>query len=449
MEGTLTSKLREAVRVAGVVGAGGAGFPTAVKMDSKPEFVLVNGVECEPLIQVDQQLAALYAPALLETLDTVVKTLGAKAGIFVIKEKYAAACEALKAAIGKYPALSIKTLSSAYPMGDEQVLVYEVLGRIVPEGGIPLAVGALVINTETLLNVRCALEGKPVTEKYITVTGAVKRPATFKVPLGIPYFALISAAGGALTEKPVLIDGGPMMGKLQRDLDAPVIKTSKAIIVLPEDHPVVRSQDLPIDRMLKLARAACCHCSLCSEVCPRSLLGHSLFPDKLMRLASYNSTCEKENSAATAYLCCECRLCEYACIMDLQPWRLNRELKQRLKNAGVKNPCHNTPEKANDFREYRKYPTDKLVRQLGLAEYYHQPAPLVDYTGPADTVQLPLRQHFGAPAKALVAPGDEVKKGNRIAAMDEGALGADLHTSIDGEVRSVDADIIVIDRRQP
>jgi Na+-translocating ferredoxin:NAD+ oxidoreductase RnfC subunit len=441
MDGTLIAKVREA----GVVGAGGAGFPSAVKLDSKPEFILVNGVECEPLIQVDQQLAAGYAPELLETLDELVRALGAKQGVYVLKEKYAAARDALREEVAKHPALAVKTLTSSYPMGDEQTMVYEAIGRIVPEGGIPLNVGAVVVNTESLLNIRRALEGIPVTDKYITVTGAVKKPATFKVPLGLPYRSLIEAAGGALTENPVLIDGGPMMGKIQRNLDAPVIKTSKAIIVLPPDHPVIRSQERSIERMLKLARAACCHCAMCSEVCPRSLLGHSLFPDKLMRLASYNSTCEKEASAASAYLCCECRLCEYACVMGLQPWRLNRELKARLKNAGIKNPCHNAPEKARDFREYRKYPTDKLVRQLGLAEYYHTAAPLSDYAGPFGVVRLPLRQHFGAPAKPSAAPGDRVKKGDRIAVMEEGALGADLHASIDGQVRSVDADLIVIE----
>jgi hypothetical protein len=132
--------------------------------------------------------------------------------------------------------------------------------------------------------------------------------------------------------------------------------------------------------------------------------------------------------------------------MGLQPWRLNRELKQRLKSAGIKNPCHKAPEKVNNFREYRKYPTDKLVRQLALGEYYHVAAPLADYTGPVDTVFLQLKQHFGAPAKALVAAGDEVSKGDKIAAMEEGDLGADLHASINGRVRSVDADLIVIER---
>ena len=441
MDETLIARIRDA----GVVGAGGAGFPTAVKLDSAPEVVLVNGVECEPLIQVDQQLAALHAPVLLETLAELVSAMGAKRGIFALKGKYAAACEALTREAKKYPSLSVKTLSSSYPMGDEHVLVYEALGRIVPEAGIPLNVGAVVVNTETLLNIRAALDGQAVTDKYVTVAGAVKQPATFKVPLGVPYRSLIAAAGGAVVPDPVLIDGGPMMGKVQRNLDAPVTKTSKAIIVLAGDHPVVRSQEYSVERMLKMALAACCHCSMCSDVCPRSLLGHDLFPDKLMRLASYNSTCEKESSAATAYLCCECRLCEYACIMGLQPWMLNRELKQRLKNAGIKNPYHNQPAKANEFREFRRYPTDKLVRQLGLAEYYHGAAPLTDYAGPLDAVYLPLKQHFGAPAKPVVAAGDLVKRGERIAVMEEGALGAVVHASIDGRVRSVDAALVVIE----
>ena len=443
------SELTDKIKEAGVVGAGGAGFPTAVKLAGKPEFVIVNGVECEPLIQVDQQIAALFASELLETLDYLVEQLGAKEGIFAIKEKYVQAREALEKAAGPWPRLKIKTLISAYPMGDEQVLVYETTGRVVPEGGIPLNVGAVVVNTESLLNIRRALEGKPVTEKYITVTGAVRNPATFKVPLGISMRSLIEAAGGALVENPALIDGGPMMGRVERNLDAPVIKTSKAVIVLPGNHSVIVSKERPIAGMLKLARTACCHCMLCSDLCPRQLLGHSLFPDKLMRLASYQSTCEKNAAATTAYLCCECRLCEYACIMQLQPWKLNRELKGRLKNAGIQNPHHNPPEGANRFREFRRYPTEKLVRQLGLAEYFHRDAPLTEFPGGINAVTLPLRQHFGAPALAEVKAGDRVKRGDRIAAIPEDALGAHVHASIDGLVRGVDKNAVIIEPAKP
>jgi Na+-translocating ferredoxin:NAD+ oxidoreductase RnfC subunit len=439
MNETLTDKIKEA----GVVGAGGAGFPTAVKFGNAPEYVIVNGVECEPLIQVDQQLTAMHAPVLLKTLDYLVEVLGARQGIFALKEKYVKAKQALDGIIAEYPRLCVKALVSAYPMGDEQVLVYETIGRIVPEGGIPLNVGVIVVNVESLLNIHYALEGNPVVEKYVTVTGAVRSPRTFKVPLGVSMRELVEKAGGTTVKDPVLIDGGPMMGRVERNLDAPVIKTSKAIIVLNADHPLVVMKERPLDQVMRLAKTACCHCMMCSDLCPRQLLGHALFPDKLMRLASYNSTCETAAAATSAYLCCECRICEYACIMQLQPWKLNRELKIRLKAAGIKSPHHAAPEKVNQFRQYRRYPTDKLVRQLGLASFYHNDAPLEEYDGPVLKVTLPLRQHFGAPALPVVKTGDMVRKGDRIASMPDEALGAHIHASIDGTVRSIDAAIVI------
>jgi Na+-translocating ferredoxin:NAD+ oxidoreductase RnfC subunit len=442
MNETLTEKIKEA----GVVGAGGAGFPTAVKLGSTPEYIIVNGVECEPLIQVDQQLTAQYAAFLLKTLDYLVEALGARQGIFALKKKYVKANQALEKVIVEYPRLRVMSFISAYPMGDEQVLLYETTGRIVPEGGIPLNVGAMVVNVESLLNIHNALEGKPVVEKYITVTGAVRDPRTFKVPLGVSMGELVEKAGGAAVNNPVLIDGGPLMGRVERNLAAPVIKTSKALIVLNRDHPLVQAKERPLNQVMRLAKTACCHCMMCSDLCPRQLLGHTLFPDKLMRLASYNSTCEKEAAATSAYLCCECRLCEYACIMQLQPWKLNRELKARLKTAGIKNPHHAVPEKVNRFRQYRRYPTDKLVRQLGLAAFYHNNAPLVEYDGWVSKVTLPLRQHFGAPALPVVKIGDVVRKGDRIASMPEDALGAHVHASIDGTVRVIDAAAIVIEQ---
>ncbi|MDR2049746.1 MAG: SLBB domain-containing protein [Treponema sp.] len=439
MNETLTSKIKEA----GVVGAGGAGFPTAVKFGNTCECIIVNGVECEPLIQVDQQLTAIYAPLLLKTLDYLVETLGARQGIFALKEKYVKAKQALDRIIAEYPRLRVQSLAAAYPMGDEHVLVYETTGRIVPEGGIPLNVGVIVVNVESLLNIHYALEGKPVVEKYITVTGAVRNPRTFKAPLGVSVRELIEKAGGTTVKDPVFIDGGPLMGRVVRNLDAPVIKTSKAVIVLNGDHPLIVTKECPLDQVMRLAKTACCHCMLCSDLCPRQLLGHALFPDKLMRLASYNSTCETDAAATAAYLCCECRICEYACIMQLQPWKLNQELKVRLKAAGIKNPHHSAPEKVNRFRQYRRYPTDKLARQMGIAAFYHNDAPLEEYDGAVLKVTLPLRQHFGAPALPVVKAGDAVRKGDRVASIPDDAPGAHVHASIDGTVRSVDPAIVI------
>lgn len=433
------------VQKAGVVGAGGAGFPTSVKLKSSPDYIVVNGAECEPLLQVDQQLSQEYAGSLLKTLDCLVKAMGAKSGVFALKSKYKKAINELNKYIGAYQALSIKELGNYYPMGDEQVLVYEVTGRIVPEGGIPLACGVVVINVETLLNVGLAIEeDRPVTEKYVTVTGEVKNPATFLVPVGQKYSDLIAAAGGATVPKPVLINGGPMMGKVESDLDTPVTKTSKGIIVLNADHPWALAKSRRIEEMMRIGRTACCHCMLCTDLCPRYLIGHKLHPDKLMRLASYNSTCQKEEAATAAFLCCECGLCEIACIMSLQPWKLNQELKKRMGALGIKNPHQAKPGSVNTFRAVRQFPIPKLIQKLGLAKFAHQDAPMSPYQLTPAMVTLPLKQHLGAPCVPQVSIGDEVQKGQLVAAPPEGALGANIHASLSGRVKSIDNGSIVI-----
>ncbi len=434
------------VAEAGIVGAGGAGFPTAVKLNSNPEYIVVNGAECEPLLKVDQQLTEVFAESLLATLDLLVRSMGAKGGVFALKAKYKKAIFELEKRIGDHPALSIKELGNYYPMGDEHILVYETLGRIVPEGGIPLACGVVVINVETLLNVGRAVEDdRPVTEKYVTVAGAVRNPATWRIPVGLKYSELIEASGGASVPDPVLINGGPMMGKVERDLDSPVTKTSKGIIVLNGDHPWVLSKTRRIEEMMRIAKTSCCHCMLCTDLCPRYMIGHRLHPDKLMRLATYNSTCEKEEPATAAFLCCECGLCEIACIMSLQPWKLNQELKKRLAAIGLKNPLHQAPAGVNPFRPYRQYPIPKLIHRLGLSAFEHQDAPLRDdYPGEIKEVRLMLKQHLGPPAVSEVQVGDEVEAGQMVAQPAQGAMGAKIHASLKGRVKAVDQNSIII-----
>ncbi len=441
----MIDEILDKVRAAGIVGAGGAGFPTAVKLKSTPEYIVVNGAECEPLLQVDQQLSHLFAKKLLRTLDTLVQAVGAKAGIFALKAKYKEAAAELEKDIGAFPRLSVKLLGNYYPMGDEHVLIYETLGRIVPEGGIPIACGAVVVNVETLLNIAHALEDdQPVTHKYVSVVGAVNKPATYLVPVGVRFAELIDAAGGATVPRPALLNGGPMMGKVETDLDAPVTKTSKGIIVLNADHPWVLAKQRRIEEMMHISQTACCHCMLCTDLCPRYLIGHRLHPDKLMRLATYHSTCEKDEAATGAFLCCECGLCELACIMSLQPWKLNQELKKRMGALGIRNPHHTVPDQPNPFRPYRQYPIPKLVQRLGLAAYDHQKAPLTDYPAPVREVRLMLKQHLGTPCVPQVAVGDEVHQGQLIAAPAEGAMGANIHASLDGRIKAVDQTSIVI-----
>ncbi|MFB0920831.1 MAG: SLBB domain-containing protein, partial [Oscillospiraceae bacterium] len=367
--------LLEKIKNAGVIGAGGAGFPTHVKLDSKPEIIIINGAECEPLLRVDQQLMAVYADELADALEAVRAELGAGKAIFALKGKYHSAFDALLKAVKKHDKLSVFELDNFYPAGDEQITIYEVTGRIVPEGSIPIAVGVVVMNVETLLNISKAMKDITVTEKYITVAGAVANPTTFKVPLGVSYRELITLAGGATVKDPVLIDGGPMMGKFTEDLDRPVTKTSKGIIVLSRNHPWIQDKCRPIESMMRQARTCCCHCSLCTEVCPRNLIGHGISPDKLMRITTYGSMCTNNESITSAFLCSECGACEIACVMGLQPFKLNNLLKAQLSQNGIKNPHKNKPEAARPFRENKKMSIGNILSRTRLTEY-DVPAPL-------------------------------------------------------------------------
>ncbi|MGI6108628.1 MAG: 4Fe-4S dicluster domain-containing protein [Eubacteriaceae bacterium] len=439
----MEQNLVELARNAGIVGAGGAGFPTAVKLDASCDTVIVNGAECEPLLRVDQQLMVVKAEELLEALNAVVEHTGAKEGVIGLKKKYVPAINRLNSMISKYPKLRLFILENFYPAGDEQTLVYEVTGKSVPEGGIPLNVGALVMNVETLLNLHNMMEdGTPVTDSYITVTGAVRKPLTIKVPLGITATQAIDLAGGATVDEYTIINGGPMMGKIVSP-DSFVTKTTKGYIVLPSDHKLIESKTRPVSRSIRDAAVACMQCSLCTEVCPRHRLGHNLEPHKLMRIAAYGGTLDRKALATTAFLCCDCGLCQHACVMDLQPWKFNQELKRQMSAAGIKNPHHNSDVHAIRFADTHRFDVHRLIRRLGL-DQYDVPAPLVpeklDYTA----VTIPLSQHIGAPSVPVVQVGDTVSRGQLIGDIPEGKLGAKIFASIDGVVTDISGNQISI-----
>lgn len=438
--------LIELIANAGVIGAGGAGFPTHIKLNTKAEYVIVNGAECEPLLRVDQQLMDVYSDKIVMTLCEVVKSVEAHKGIIALKKKYKNAVNKLLKETKNYSNIEIFLLDDFYPAGDEQVTVYEVLKRIVPEGGIPLNVQTVVINPETLLNVHSALIMEPVTEKFLTITGAVKNPMTVKVPVGTAISRIIEIAGGPTCGDFAVIEGGPMMGGIIDINEAVVKKNTKGIIVIPKNHSLVTAKEKSIEIMLRESKIACCHCSLCTDICPRNLLGHKLHPDKLMRIAGYSSTCDGNSRVTEAFLCCECGLCEQVCVMGLQPWKLNKFLKGRLSASGVKNPNNRKPEKVSQFREYRKFPVKKLIGRLGL-EKYNVDAPLVEVKKDiANRVKIELRQHIGVCAKPVVSIGDVIAKGQLIGDIPEGKMGAKIHASIDGIVTQVSENSIVIER---
>lgn len=431
-----------AVKAAGVVGAGGAGFPTHVKINASVEIVIVNGAECEPLLRAHQQIMATESTKMVLGLKTVMLATGAKQGYIGLKRKYEEATQNLQAAIQQMGEQGIKLffLPDIYPAGDEQVLVHEVTGRIVPEGGIPLHVGVVVANVETLVNIANALEGKGVVEKYVTVGGAVAKPVTLKVPIGMKVQELIALAGGALANPYAVIDGGPMMGKIITP-DAPVIKTTGGILVLPADHSLVTQKNTTWQMIANRAKAVCCNCLACTDVCPRHLLGHSLEPHRIMQ-AIGKGQIGQSAIFSRALLCSECGACDtFGCSMGLSPRRVNAELKKQLGKAGIKNPHNNKPQQVLAFRTNRLIPTKRLTARLGISQYDVK-APLSTKDVIVKEVILPLSQHIGAPAKAIVKVGDTVKKGDLIGAIPEGAVvGANLHASISGQIIRVDTSI--------
>ena len=432
----------ERVRQAGVVGAGGAGFPAHVKVGSQVEYVIANGAECEPLMHKDAELMARHAPEIVAGMQAVMGATGAAKGIIGLKSKHTEAIDALKRAT-EGSRIEMKMLGDFYPTGDEFVLVYEATGRLIPPGGIPLSVGVVVQNVESLYNVAAAIDGVPVTRKILTVAGAVRQPLTCSVPIGITFRELIDLAGGALTEDYAFFVGGAMMGQLSRDADACVTKTTGGLIVLPEHHPLVKHIERPEPDMHQIGKSACDQCSYCTELCPRYLLGYQIEPHKVMRSLVFSLSGEGFWSQ-WGQLCCECGLCTlYACPEGLYPREACQRAKQELKSRDADRlDTGETQVKPHPMYDSRHIPVKQLVRRLGLT-HYDLPAPFVEVDIRPERIRLPLNQHVGAPAQPVVRPGDRVAAGDSVAEIPDEALGARIHTSIDGIVREIEPEIVI------
>jgi Na+-translocating ferredoxin:NAD+ oxidoreductase RnfC subunit len=452
----MSQQLAEAVRAAGVVGAGGAGFPTHVKVGARVDTVIANGLECDPLLQCDQRLMESRAAEVVRGLRLAMLATGAGRGIVALKEKYGAACQVLQRAIDSKegsagdvrPASDIDLclMESRYPAGDEFVLVYQATGRLVPEAGLPLHVGCLVQNVQTLFNITRASQGAAVTHRLLSVVGAVARPVTLWAPVGTPIRDLLAWAGGIqpqrwsgrTAEDYAVVVGGPMMGRLAQTLDEPITKTTSGLLVLPRDNVVVRYLSRSRASWVRRGISTCDQCRDCTDLCPRSLLGHDLKPHEVMRAINYGL--ERPASKVTAaVLCCECRLCEaYACPLELSPMSYYVAIKKELRALGWVNEEHKRSDfRPHPMREFRLVPTHRLIARLGLTEWEDQACPLDEADYRPARVSVPLQQHLGAPARPLVSAGDRVAVGDPIGAIPEGKLGAAVHASIRGRVTGV------------
>lgn len=437
--------LLEKIYEAGVVGAGGAGFPAHIKLNCKVEYFIVNAAECEPLLNTDKYIISTKAEEMIKAIEEVGKVVEAKHLVIAIKEKYVKEIKLLQDSIKRLNSdIKLFYLKNYYPAGDEQMMVYEVTGRSIPEAGIPLDVGAVVSNVGTLVNIYDSLYDKPVTEKYITVVGEVRNPIMLKVPVGTSIAECIDAAGASNLHEYSIIIGGPMMGSIIDDDEADrnyIKKTDGSLIVLPKDHYIVERKRKPLEIIINETRSACIQCRYCTDLCHRYLLGHQLRPHKVMRNIGMSE--QDEEIMKEALICCECGICElYSCPMGLSPRLVNVYAKELLRGKGIGAKKGSMDIESREMMEYRKIPTDRLMARLNILQYAHQKIDDIKELHPSK-VTIYLGQHIGKPATAIVSVGDMVVKGQKIGRVEKGDMGANIHATIDGRILEVCDKIII------
>ncbi|MBN2029289.1 4Fe-4S dicluster domain-containing protein [bacterium] len=421
----------------GIVGAGGAGFPTHIKLQSQVDTAILNAAECEPLIHKDEAILLQYTDEVLRGFKKVMALSGASQGIIAIKKKHVHIIELLKKKISD--PIRIEQMGDFYPAGDEVTLVYATTGRIVQPGELPLSIGCIVQNVETVYNIAV---DQPVVEKFLTIAGEVENPVTVKVPIGTPYSELLSQIR-IMTRNYRVISSGLMMGKLEKDLSQVVTKTVSGLVVLPADHYCVQMYERfqkPQDT-IRIAKAACDQCSYCTELCPRYLLGHPVRPETAMRNVMFSQPETTPVHSGNAF-CCECNLCTlYSCPEGLDP-RGSTLLEKAfiLKNRELQ--WEGLPVTVHPMKDYRKVPTQKLMQRLGVTQY-HDTGPLTEMEIKPRQVRISLKQHVGSPASPVVQLNQSVQKYDLVAKA-EGSISANIHASIDGQIKEVNQNEIII-----
>lgn len=300
------------IREAGVVGMGGAGFPTHVKLSPKEpdkiEFVLVNGAECEPYLTSDYRRMLEEPEKVVGGLKIMLQLFDHARGYICVEDNKPDCIEKLSALVKDEVRIEVKALKTKYPQGAERMLVYAATGRKLNSSKLPADVGCIVDNIDTVVAVYNAVaEGRPLNHRIVTVTGdAIAEPQNFCVCTGANYKELIEEAGGLTCEPEKIVSGGPMMGFALFDLSVPVTKTSSALLCMKHD------------KVCETEPGACINCGRCADVCP----GHVL-PSRLAKFAEQHN--EEMFLKYDGMECCECGCCSYVC-----PAR--RQLTQSIKS---------------------------------------------------------------------------------------------------------------------
>lgn len=432
--------LKEQIKQAGVVGAGGAGFPTHIKLAEHIETVLVNATECEPLLKTDFYLLKEEASRLENALAKLVEIVGAKEGVIGIK-KHTAELLGMETPKQVSNQVSYRFTGNVYPSGDEIILIQDVLGKSVPGGQLPISVGVVVVNAETLFNIANAMEGKAVTHKYLTVAGKTDRTYVIKVAIGTPVSYVFESLGITVPEDCSVLEGGPMMGNIINPNTAVVTKTTKSLLIIENHTLCIRLKTQKLSDSLSRSSGNCCGCRMCTDMCPRHLMGYPIEPHKIVQRLSAKANDTKVFMGA--FFCSNCGVCQtIACPQNISPNRLFQRVKAELLKNGVKNvPMEQTTPKLE--RAYRKVPTKRLVNRLGVRKYERDEFVYQELM-PPERVTIPVKQHIGAPGDVVVQAGDKVTVGQVIVKAKENALSTNIHSSVSGIVYGVSEAAVII-----
>lgn len=292
--------IRSYIKDAGVVGMGGAGFPTHIKLtpkdDSKIEYVIVNGAECEPYLTSDYRVMLEEPEKVIQGLKIILKLFEHAKGIIAIEDNKPEAIEIMSKLVANETNIQVKVLKTKYPQGAERQLIYATTGRAINSSMLPADAGCVVDNVDTVVAVNLAVcESTPVIRKIITVTGdAIKTPQNFRVPTGLNYAELVDEAGGFTTQPKKVVSGGPMMGMALYDLNVPVMKTSSALLCMTRDE------------VAEFEPSACIRCGRCVEACPSHLI-----PQKMQECSDRFD--DAGFIALNGMECYECGSCTYVC----------------------------------------------------------------------------------------------------------------------------------------
>lgn len=310
-------EIRDIVREAGIVGLGGAGFPTNVKLtpkdESKIDYVIVNGAECEPYLTCDYRMMIEEPERLVGGLKVMLQLFENAKAVIGIENNKPKAIEKLRALVKDEPKITVEPLRTKYPQGGERSLIYAVTGREINSSMLPADAGCVVDNVNTVMAIYDAVcKQTPILERVITITGdAVKEPQNFKVRTGMNYNDIIEAAGGFVGEPKKILSGGPMMGQAMYTTDVPVTKNSSSLTCFLEDE-VEKNPESP-----------CIRCGRCGEVCPEFLV-----PVLMMQ------TCMAGNSEGYEKLygmeCIECGSCSYICPARRPLTQAFKQMKRRI-----------------------------------------------------------------------------------------------------------------------